>query len=98
LPIGRRNQGKNDRPLPRQQGKEENGVTVAKSGGREIAVAFTVRDRVVTNSGTERSGSTELNGFPVTQPDARAAKISVAAEQRPRSSQRHVITGSNNEF
>src|SRR5438552_511916 len=40
---------------------------------------FTVRDRVATNSGSERSGSTNLNGFPVTQPDARAAKISVAA-------------------
>ena len=78
--------------------KKENGVTVAKSEGREIAVAFTVRDRVVTNSGSERSGGTDLNGFPVTQPDARAAKISVAAEQRPRSSQRHVITRSNNEF
>jgi hypothetical protein len=80
------------------KGKEENGVTVAKSEGREIAVAFTVRDCVVTNSGSERSGGTDLNGFRVTQPDARAAKISVAAEQRPRRSQRHVITRSNNEF
>jgi len=80
------------------KGKEEGGVTVAKSARREIAVAFTVPDRVVTNSRSERSGSTHLNSFPVTQPDARAAEISVAAGERPRSSQRYVITRSNNEF
>src|SRR5437868_8061837 len=30
--------------------------------------------------GSERGGSTDLNGFPVSQPDARAARIGVAAE------------------
>src|SRR5207244_8462403 len=79
-----------------EKSKEDIGVTVAKSERREIAVAFTVRDRVVTNSTSERSGSTHLNSFPVTQPGARAAKISVAAEERPGSCQRYVITRSNN--